>query len=253
VRVLMFGTPAFAVPTFEALIMSRHTVVGLVCQPDRPRGRGQKVLAPPTKTLAETTGIPVFQPVRLKDPDLMAALSALDADIGVVAAYGRILPDALIHLPARGMINVHASLLPRYRGAAPIQRAVIAGDDTTGVTIMRVVRELDAGPMLAATPIPIGPDLTSVDVERVLARIGASLLVYTLDKLEDGTAVREIPQDDRLATYAPKIEREDGRIDWTQPPDRIHNLVRGLHPWPHAFTFLGRERLLIHRTKLYPV
>ena len=246
----MLGTPAFAVPTFEALIMSRHKVVGLVCQPDRPRGRGQKVLAPPTKVLAEVTGIPVFQPVKLKDPELMAALAALEPDIGVVAAYGRILPDALIALPARGMINVHASLLPRWRGAAPIHRAVIAGDDTTGVTIMRVVRELDAGPMLAATPVPIYPDATSVDVERVLAGFGARLLVYTLDKLEDGKAVREIPQDDRLATYAPKIEREDGRIDWTKSPAAIHNLVRGLHPWPHAFTFLGSERLLIHRTRL---
>ena len=244
----MLGTPAFAVPTFEALVMSRHQVVGLVCQPDRPRGRGQKVLAPPTKVLAESAGIPVFQPLKLKDPALMEAIGALHADIGVVAAYGRILPDAFIQLPARGMINVHASLLPRYRGAAPIQRAVIAGDDTTGVTIMRVVRELDAGPMLAATPLAIPADATSVEVERALAAIGARLLVKTLDRLDDGEAVHEIPQDERLVTYASKIEREDGRIDWSQPPKRIHDLVRGLHPWPHAFAFLNGERFLIHRT-----
>lgn len=247
-RVLMLGTPAFAVPTFEGLLASRHRVVGLVCQPDRPRGRGQKVLAPATKNVAEAHGVPVFQPSRLKDPALLDRLGALHADIGVVAAYGRILPDDLIALPRRGMINVHASLLPRYRGAAPIHRAVIAGYETTGVTIMRVVRELDAGPMLAAAPLPIAPDATSVDVERELGRLGAELLVSTLDRLAHGEAVAEIPQDDRLATYAAKIERADGVIDWTRPAQDIHNQVRGLHPWPHAFTYLDGERLLIHRT-----
>ncbi|MEX2273479.1 MAG: methionyl-tRNA formyltransferase [Vicinamibacterales bacterium] len=248
IRVLMLGTPAFALPTFEALIASRHQVVGLVCQPDRPRGRGQKVAAPETKRVAEAHRIPVFQPVRLKDPALMEALGALGADIGVVAAYGRILPDALIALPPRGMINVHASLLPRYRGAAPIQRAIIAGDDVTGVTIMRVVRELDAGPMLAAAPTPIAADMTSVELERALAASGAGLLVHTLGRLADGEAVLEIPQDDRLATHAPKIDRADGLIDWSKPAAAIHNLVRGLHPWPHAFTFLGAARLILHRT-----
>ena len=249
-RVLMLGTPAFAVPTFEALLASRHQVAGLVCQPDRPRGRGQKVLAPPTKTIAEARGIPVFQPLRLRDEALMQALGALRADIGVVAAYGRILPDALIELPARGMINVHASLLPRYRGAAPIQRAVMAGDDATGVTIMRVVRELDAGPMLAAATLPIDDDATSVEVERALAASGGELLVATLDRLASGEAVPEIPQDDRLATYAAKIERSDGLIDWARPARDIHNQVRGLHPWPHAFTYLGGTRLIVHRTAI---
>lgn len=247
-RVLMLGTPAFAVPTFEALLASRHRVVGLVCQPDRPRGRGQKVLAPPTKTLAEAHGLPVFQPLRLKDDALMRELGGLGADIGVVAAYGRILPEALIDLPARGMVNVHASLLPRYRGAAPIQRAVMAGDDTAGVTIMRVVRELDAGPMLAAEAFPIAPEATSVDVERQMAAAGAALLVATLDRLGAGEAMAEVAQDERLATYAPKIERADGLIDWTRPAVVIHNQVRGLHPWPHAYTYLHGERLLIHRT-----
>lgn len=249
-RVLMLGTPDFAVPTLEALLASTHHVVGLVCQPDRPRGRGQKVLAPPAKTVAEARGLPVFQPLRLKDDALMQALGDLRADIGVVAAYGRILPDALIALPARGMVNVHASLLPRYRGAAPIQRAVMAGDDATGVTIMRVVRELDAGPMLAAATLPIDADATSVEVERALATSGAELLVATLDRLASGEAVPEIPQDDRLATHAPKIERADGLIDWTRPARDIHNQVRGLHPWPHAFTYLGGRRLIVHRTAI---
>ncbi|HUF25206.1 MAG TPA: methionyl-tRNA formyltransferase [Vicinamibacterales bacterium] len=247
-RVLMLGTPTFAVPTLEALLASPHEVVGLVCQPDRPRGRGQKVLAPPTKSIAEARGMPVFQPLRLRDKAVMQALGDLRADIGVVAAYGHILPDALIELPARGMINVHASLLPRYRGAAPIQRAVMAGDDATGVTIMRVVRELDAGPMLAAATLPIDADATSVEVERALAVSGAELLVATLDRLASGEAVPEIPQDDRLATYAAKIERADGLIDWTRPARDIHNQVRGLHPWPHAFTYLEGARVLIHRT-----
>lgn len=249
-RVLMLGTPAFASATFEALLASRHTVVGLMCQPDRPRGRGQKVVPPATKVIAEAHGIPVFQPLRLKDAELMAALDALRADIGVVAAYGRILPDALIALPARGTINVHASLLPRYRGAAPIQRAVMSGDEATGVTIMRVVRELDAGPMLSSVTVAIGPDDTSVDVERALASAGAALLVQTLDRMASGESVPEMPQDDRAATHATKIERADGMIDWTRPAGDIHNQVRGLHPWPHAFSFLGRDRLLIHRSRV---
>jgi methionyl-tRNA formyltransferase len=247
-RVLMLGTPAFAVPTFEALLGSAHQVVGLVCQPDRPRGRGQKVSAPPTKLLAEAHGIPVFQPVRLKDPALMAGLDALHPDIGVVAAYGRILPESLLGLPMRGMINVHASLLPRYRGAAPIQRAIMAGDDTTGVTIMRVVRELDAGPVLAAQPVPIGLDVTSVELERTLSTAGARLLVDTLDRLATGDVVPEIPQDERLATHASKIERADGSIDWAQSSAAIHNRVRALHPWPHAYGYLDGARMLIHRT-----
>ena len=247
-RVLMLGTPAFAVPTFEALLASRHDVVGLVCQPDRPRGRGQKVLAPPTKEIAVARELPVFQPVKLRDEAFMAALAALRADIGVVAAYGRLLPDALIALPAGGMINVHASLLPKYRGAAPIQRAVMAGETETGATIMRVVRELDAGPMLASVRMPIGPDDTSVDVERALARSGAALLVETIDRLARGERVPEVEQDHGAATHAPKIERGDGLIDWTMPAARIHDQVRGLHPWPHAFTFLDGDRLLIHRT-----
>lgn len=246
----MLGTPAFAVPTFEALLASRHEVVGLVCQPDRPKGRGQHVVPPPTKVVAQAHGVPVFQPLKLKDDALMAAISALGAEVGVVAAYGRILPDAFIALPPRGMINVHASLLPRYRGAAPIHRAVMAGDDVTGNTIMRVVRELDAGPMLAAAPMPIGPDATSVEVERALALSGAELLVETIDRLGAGDAIPEIAQDDKLATYAAKIERADGLIDWSAAARDIHNRVRGLHPWPHAFTHLAGERVLIHRTSV---
>jgi methionyl-tRNA formyltransferase len=246
-RVVFFGTPAFAVPTFEALVASRHGVVGVVTQPDRPRGRGQKPADAPVKARARETGVPLLQPSTLNDPSFVAALASLDADIGVVAAYGKILSERVLAVPRLGMINVHASLLPRYRGAAPVHRAIIAGERETGVTIMRVVKALDAGPMIAAARRPIGPLETSEEVQGDLARIGAALLTLTLDRVAAGD-VREEPQDDSAATYAHRITREDGLIDWTWPADRIHNLVRGLHPWPHAYTYLNGARLIILRS-----
>src|SRR5207253_9914971 len=176
--------------------------------------------------------VPVLQPARLKDPDFLGALAALDADIGVVAAYGKILTPAVLDTPPLGMINVHASLLPRHRGAAPIHRAVIAGDAETGITIMRVVSALDAGPTLAVLRRPIGRDETSEEVERDLARLGAGLLVSVVDALAAGHVIEQ-PQDEARATYAHRLTKEDGLIDWSQPAARIHNLVRGLHPWPH--------------------
>jgi methionyl-tRNA formyltransferase len=246
-RVVFFGTPAFAAPALEALLGSRHVVAGVVTRPDRPRGRGQKTTDAPVKAIAAAAALPVLQPERTKDPAFLADLSALDADIGVVAAYGRILTDAILRIPPRGLINVHGSLLPRYRGAAPVHRAVVAGDRETGVTIMRVVQALDAGPMLATARRPIGPDETSEEVERDLARLGAALLVETLDAMAGGTVV-ETPQDDGLATYAHKLTREDGLIDWTRPAEHIHNLIRGLYPWPHAFSFLEGQRFILLRS-----
>jgi methionyl-tRNA formyltransferase len=246
-RVVFFGTPAFAVPAFEALLASRHPVAGVVTQPDRPRGRGQKTIDLPVKARAREAGIPLLQPSTLSEPSFMAALAALEADIGVVAAYGKILSERVLAMPRLGMVNVHASLLPRYRGAAPVHRAVIAGERETGVTIMRVIRALDAGPMLAQSPRPVGPDETSEEVERDLSRIGAALLTVTLDRLAAGD-VRETPQDDSAATYAHRLTKQDGLIDWTWPADRIHNLVRGLHPWPHACTYLNGARLIILRS-----
>ena len=246
-RVVFFGTPAFAVPTFEALIASRHRVVGVVTQPDRPRGRGQKTVDAPVKARAREAGVPLLQPSMLGDPSFIAALASLEADIGVVAAYGKILPERVLAVPRFGMLNVHASLLPRYRGAAPVHRAIIAGERETGVTIMRVVKALDAGPLLAASRRPVGPNETSEDIQGDLARIGAALLTLTLDRVAAGD-VRETPQDDSAATYAHRITKEDGLIDWTWPADRIHNLVRGLHPWPHAYTYLNGARLIILRS-----
>jgi methionyl-tRNA formyltransferase len=243
-RVVFFGTPAFAVPTLEALLASPHKVVGVVTQPDRPRGRGQRVSDAPVKRRSLETGIPVLQPVSLKPPEFVAELARLDADLGVVAAYGRILTEAVLAVPRLGMINVHASLLPRYRGAAPVHRAVIAGDRETGVTIMRVVKALDAGAMMAAVRRPIGLDETSVDVERDLARLGAALLVEVVDQLAAGAA-SEIQQDDAAATYAPRLTKEDSPLDWSRPARELHNQIRGLHPWPHADTFLHGKRLIV--------
>lgn len=247
-KIAFFGTPDFAVPTLAALLSSRHAVVGVVTQPDRPRGRGQQSSFSPVKALAVERQRPVLQPTRLKDPAFLEAYAALGADLGVVAAYGRILPTAVIETPRLGLINVHASLLPLYRGAAPIQRAVLAGEVETGVTIMRIVEELDAGAMFDRVVVPIGPDATSVEVERELARVGAALLVQVVDRIADGGAHEE-PQDATRATYAPKIGREEGVIQWDRPAQMIHNQVRGLTPWPHAWCFLHDTRLILTRTR----
>lgn len=246
-RIVYFGTPGFAVPTLRTLINSRHHVAALVSQPDRPKGRGHQVVPTPTKELAIEAGVPILQPTRLRDEAFLATIAGYHADLGVVAAYGRILPDALLAIPRLGMINVHASLLPGYRGAAPIHRAVMAGDEVTGVTIMRVVAELDAGPMLATSKRPIGGEETSIDVERDLAGIGAAALLDVVEQLARGP-VEETPQDSKLATYAPKLEKSEGPIDWSFPARVIHNRVRGLQPWPMASTVVGRQRCLVHRT-----
>jgi len=250
-RIVFFGTPAFAVPTLDALLASRHTIVGVVTQPDRPRGRGHQVSDAPVKARAVAAGVSVLQPERLRDPHFIARLAALRADLGVVAAYGKILTDAVLALPRLGLINVHASLLPKYRGAAPVHRAVIAGEQETGVTIMRVVKALDAGPMLASVRRPIGSDETSDDVERDLARIGAPLLVSTVDAIAGGT-VRETPQDESAATYAPRLTKEDGVLRWDEPADRVHDRIRGLHPWPLAFSFLDGRRIIVRRSTVVP-
>ncbi len=250
-RIVFFGTPQFAVPTLERLLASRHVVVGVVTQPDRPQGRGLRVTEGPVKATALAHAVPVLQPDRLKAPELVGALAAMSADLGVVAAYGKILPEDVLRIPRLGLVNVHASLLPRWRGAAPIERAVMAGDPETGVTIMRVIRQLDAGPTFAAIVRRIGADETAEDVERDLARLGADLLVKVVDQIAEGRA-QETPQDETLVTYAPRITKEEGLIDWRQPAAVIHNKVRGLHPWPHAFTVLGGNRYIILRTSVDP-
>jgi len=222
-----------------------------VSQPDRAKGRGHRLTPTPTKELALESGIPVLQPERLKDDAFLAQIAALSPDLGVVAAYGRLLPDQLLSVPPLGMINVHASLLPRWRGAAPVHRAVIAGDRETGITIMRVVKELDAGASFKKVRRPIDADETSVEVERDLAEMGAGLLLEVLEEIADRRAT-ETPQDASLATYAAKITKAEGAVDWSLPAERLHNLVRGLQPWPLVSGRIGGARVLIHRTALTP-
>jgi methionyl-tRNA formyltransferase len=246
-RIIYFGTPEFAVPALQVLLSSRHQVVALLSQPDRPKGRGQRLQSTPTKRVAEAAGIPVLQPTRLKDPELHTTLAALKPDLGVVAAYGRLIPDAMLEIPRLGMINIHASLLPRYRGAAPVHRAVMDGEAETGVTIMRVVTELDAGPMLATATRPIGPAETTPEVEAALATLGAELVLDVIEQMAAGSAT-EVAQNHGEATHAEKIRREESDVDWTQPAQTLHNLVRGLQPWPLVSITLDGVRLRIHKS-----
>jgi methionyl-tRNA formyltransferase len=248
-RVAFFGTPEFAVPTLRALVASRHAVAGVVTQPDKPRGRGQRVSESPVAEVARAEALPVLRPERLKDEAFLEAFREWNADLGVVAAYGKILPAALLAIPRLGLINVHASLLPRYRGAAPIHRSVMAGDAETGVSIMRVVQALDAGGVFATVRAPIGPDDTSADVEAALSASGARLLVEIVDALAAGTAA-ETPQDADLATYAHRLQKTESPLDWSRAAQALHDQVRGLHPWPLACTWLNGHRLIVLRTRV---
>jgi methionyl-tRNA formyltransferase len=250
-RVVFFGTPGFAVPTLREIRAAGHHVAATVTQPDRPRGRGQKPSPGAVKRFAEEHGLRVLQPDRLRDEGFLQTLASLAPDLGVVAAYGRILPEAVLAIPPLGLVNVHASLLPRWRGASPIHRAVMAGDAETGVSIMRVVQALDAGGVFAQARRPIGADETSEDVERDLAEMGARLILPVIAALGAGTAV-EAAQEASLVTHAPRLTREDGVIAWTAPAEVIHNQVRGLHPWPHAATTLHGARVIVLRTSLLP-
>ena len=248
-RIAFLGTPQFAVPTLQALLVSRHQVCGVVTQPDRPRGRGKQVSNSPVKAIALERGLPLLQPERLRDPAVGVTLRAWGPDLGVVAAYGKLIPEEIFSLPRFGMINVHASLLPKYRGAAPVQRAVIDGERETGVTIMRVETMLDTGAMLAKVTRPIGPDDTSDAVERDLARTGASLLVDVVEQIASGTEQEEL-QDFMMCSYAARLTKDEGLIDWSLPASYIHNRVRGLRPWPHAYTYLDRARLILLKTRV---
>jgi len=251
VRILFFGTPAFAVPSLRALAQSPHQVVAVVTQPDRPRGRGQKLVPSEVKVAAAELGLDVWQPQRLRNGDFDDQVRAACADLGVVAAYGRILSASLLAIPRLGMINVHASLLPRWRGAAPVHRAVIAGDAETGVTIMQVVEALDAGPMLARLPTPIGPDESSGALEGRLAELGAGLLVETVNAIARGP-VTATAQNESAVTYAAKLERHESSLDWHQPAQVLHNQIRGLQPWPVAAAVLHGRRVLMRRSHPVP-
>ena len=231
-RLAFMGSPAFSVPALHALLDAGHDVVAVYCQPPRPAGRGQRTTPCPVQAAADSLGIEVRHPVRLRrDTAAHEAFAALRLDAAVVAAYGLLLPQAMLDAPARGCLNIHASLLPRHRGASPIQSAILAGDAESGVTIMRMEAGLDTGPMLLAEATPIGPDTTASQLHDRLSGIGARLIVRAL--AEDPVAVA---QDDALATYAPKLTREDGRIDWTRDAAALDRQVRALNPWPGTFT-----------------
>lgn len=248
-RILFFGTPAFAVPTLTALFAHGERIVGVVTQPDRPKGRGLVLAPSPVKELALGRGVPVFQPVKLKDPALHAELAALKPDLAVVVAYGRILPAAVINIPTLGTINVHGSILPRLRGAAPIQWAIIRGEVETGITIMQMDEGLDTGDMLLIEKIPITDTDTAGTLAEKLAQVGANALCAALDRLRAGTLPPK-KQDDALATLAPPLKKEDGIIDWSQPASTISCLMRGLDPWPGTTTSLGGKRARLFSPKV---
>ena len=248
-RIVFMGTPDFAVPSLEALIAAGHEVCGVFSQPDKPVGRHQNKLKPtPVKECALAHDIPVFQPASLRDGEALAQLKELAPELIVVAAYGRLLPDEILALPPKGCINVHSSLLPKYRGSAPIHWAVVNGDKETGVTIMDVVAELDGGDILAQVSTPIDPDETVETVHDRLAALGGELLVKTVAQIGDGT-VKRVPQDPAQVTYAPMLSRALSPIDWTQSARAIHNKVRGLNPWPATSTdVISGDTVKIYRS-----
>ena len=246
-RILFMGTPDFAVPSLEALIRAGHQVCGVFTQPDKPKNRGMKLQAPPVKVCAQAHDIPVYQPVKLRDGAALALIQELAPELIVVAAYGRILPDDILAAPPKGCINVHSSLLPAYRGAAPINWAVLNGDKETGVTIMHMAHDLDAGDIISQAATPIDPDETVVALHDRLAELGAELLVDTVARIAAGTAQRT-PQDHEKATLAPMLSRELSPMDFTRTARQLHDQVRGLIPWPAAVTTLGDKRCKVFST-----
>ena len=245
-RIVFMGTPEFAVPSLEALLKANHQVVGIVTQPDRPKGRGQVLTPSPVKLIAHRERIPLLQPTKMKDVDFLATLSSWKPDYIAVAAFGRILPPAILSLPPLGCINVHGSLLPKYRGAGPIQWALINGETETGITTMLMDEGMDTGAVLLQETMTINPEDTAGSLSVRLAELGGQLLVKTLAKLGAGTLIPRA-QDHSQATLAPLLKKEDGIIDWTMPATAIANRIRGLDPWPGAYTVAKTERWTIYR------
>ncbi len=238
-------------PTLQALLDSAHQVVGVFSQPDRPKGRGYKLVPPPVKELAESRGVPVYQPVKMRDGTALEILRQLQPDVIVVAAYGRILPKEILELPKLGCVNVHASLLPRYRGAGPVQWSIIRGETVTGVTTMLMGEGLDTGDILEQAQTAIGPEETAGELMDRLAQLGAELLLHTLTLLEEGKAVRTV-QDERLASYAPMLKKSDGALDFSRPAKELMDQIRGVSPWPSAYAYLDGKMVKIHKAVLLP-
>jgi methionyl-tRNA formyltransferase len=252
-KLVFCGTPAFAVPSLRALLSDSYfQIAGVVTQPDRPRGRGKKTASSPVKDAALEAGVPVYQPEKIRSESSLDYFKRLAPDVVVIIAYGQIIPAALIAIPRLGWINLHGSLLPKYRGAAPINWAIINGEKVTGLTTMQIDAGLDTGPVLLKYQTGIGPDETAPDLYSQLAEAGASLMVETLKKLDQGE-IAPTPQDNSQATLAPPLKKEDGRIDWFLPAPKIYNRIRGLQPWPGAFTTFRGATCRIWGKPLKPV
>lgn len=248
-KILFMGTPGFAVPCLESLIKAGHNICGVFTQPDKPKGRGHKLTAPPVKEVAIKNNIEVFQPDKIRNAETLSIIEDLEPEIIVVVAYGKILPKEIIDYPKYGCVNVHASLLPKYRGAAPIQWSIINGEKTTGVTTMYMNEGLDTGDMLLKSSTIINDDETSGDLHDRLSFIGADLILKTLNEISKGTIKRKKQNDDE-ASYSPMLDKSLCNIDWNKAAINIHNLVRGLNPWPTASTILNGNILKIHKTKV---
>lgn len=242
-KVLFFGTPQFAVPSLDILMASGHEVLAVVTQPDRASGRGRRVVSPPVKVRAQQSGLRVLQPASVREPEFLRILKIMVPSVIVVIAYGQLLQKEILSLPLYGCINVHASLLPRYRGAAPINWAVIRGDRMTGVTTILMDEGMDTGPVLLQEEVVIRSGDTAGSLSEELSRTGAEVLIRTLDVVERGEIV-PVPQSGE-ATYAPPLRKRDGLIDWSRPSGELHNFIRGMHPWPGAYTFLKGERIRV--------
>ena len=245
-RIVFMGTPQAAVPTMRQCLDDGHEVVGVWTQPDRPSGRGHRVSFSPVKEFAVAHGLPIYQPARIKNDEALSLFASHEADVAVVVAYGRILPDQFLQTPRRGCINVHFSLLPLYRGAAPANWAIVKGESETGVTTMFIEPTLDTGPILLQSKTPIGASETAPDLMDRLAEIGAELLGETLSRLDE---LRPQPQNDQDATFAPILKKEDGLIDWARTASEIDARIRGFQPWPNAYTSLNAKGLTIWRAQ----
>lgn len=248
-KIVFMGTPEFAVPSLKMLVEEGYEVVAVITQPDRPKGRGKRLAAPPVKEYAVKKGIPVLQPDKIKTPEFISELRSMGPDLLVTVAYGKILSKEILNIPPMGCINVHASLLPKYRGAAPIHWAIINGEKVTGITTMYTDIGMDTGDILLKNEVDITDNMTVGELHDRLAELGAQTLKATLRKLEEGT-LKRIPQKDDQATYAPMIDKSVGKIEWTKTPQQIHNLVRGTNPWPGAYTFYKGERMRIWKTSI---
>ena len=251
-RVIFMGTPDFAVPVLEAIIQAGHTVIGVYTQPDKPKGRGKSMQYTPVKEKALEHQIPVYQPARVREPEVIEEIRNLKPDIIIVVAFGQILPEELLAIPPYGCVNVHASLLPKYRGAAPIQRVIMDGEKESGVTTMYMAKGLDTGDMIEQLVVPIDAKETGGSYHDKLAEAGAGLCISTMEKIEAGTAPR-IPQDDSKSCYAHMLQKSMGELDFEQPAEVLERLVRGLNPWPSAYTQLQGKNLKIYEADIVEI